>query len=108
VLYPSCSSGCCYCGERSDGSWCCCTPSWVLLLLTQRWRRQCKYWWHWHTDGWEMPCCTPPASRAVAAVVDAAVAVVVLLHSLSAAAVAYAAVAATVQVLVALAHLTVG
>jgi hypothetical protein len=31
--------------------WCRCTPSQLLLLLmlTQRWRRQCKCWWHWHT-----------------------------------------------------------
>jgi hypothetical protein len=54
VLYPSCFSGCCYCGGRSGGGGgAVALPPWMMLLmLTQLWRRQCKCWWHWHTDGW--------------------------------------------------------
>jgi hypothetical protein len=110
-LHPSCFSGCCCCCGHSGGGGgavalplgCCCRDAYtavaaaVHVLVAQA-----------HLTVGEARCCAPPASRAAGAVVDAAMAVVVLLHSFLGTAVAYTAVAAAVQVLVALAHLTVG
>ena len=60
-----------------------------------------------HLTVGEAWCCTAPASRDAATVVGAVVAVVVLSYTILNA-VAYAAASAAVQVLVALAHRTVG
>ena len=112
MLYSSCFSCCCCCCGHSGGGGgavalplgCCCRDAYtavaaaVHVLVAQA-----------HLTVGEARYCAPPASwAAAAAVVDAAVAVVVLLHSFLGTAVAYAAVVAAVQVLVALAHLTVG
>jgi hypothetical protein len=93
VLYPSCFSGCCCCREHSSGGGgavalplsCCCRDTCTAVAAAV----QVMVTVADLVDG-EARCCTHPASRAAASVVDAAAAGVVPLHSLSAAAAANA------------------